>query len=245
MQFRIRWLKGRVARCRRYGAISLAMGTMLIVSSALSGDFLEPLAPQIAAAVVAAEKLPAERQQLLRAAADAIAMQLAEHKQASLIFICTANSRRSQLGQVWGKIAAAHYGLVGIETYSGGTEASACNPRTVSALRRAGFTVSEPTAGDNPRYYLLFAENQPALQLYSKRFSHPANPQRDFVAMMCCDDADEACPMVAGAVARISLSYADPKSADGTPGEDAAYDERSRQIAAEMFFLMGKVADPR
>ena len=225
--------------------LSILTFATMAISVSFGGDFLEPLASQIAAAVAAAGELPAERQQLLGEAADAIAAQLAEHESASLIFICTANSRRSQLGQVWGKVAAAHYGLDGIETYSGGTEASACNPRTVRALRRAGFTVSELGAGDNPRFALQFAKSERPMELYSKRYDDPANPQRHFVAMMCCDDADEACPMVAGAVARVSLSYADPKSADGTAGEDAVYDDRSRQIAAEMFFLMQAVATTR
>lgn len=225
--------------------VILAHAAMTVTSTTLGSDFLAPLQPQIAAAIAASGELPPERQRLLQSAAEAIGQRLRDGEPAPLVFICTSNSRRSQLAQVWAKVAAAHCGLDRIETYSGGTEATACNPRTVRALRRAGFTVAEPTAGENPRYLLKFAENQPAMELYSKRFADPANPQQDFVALICCDDADEACPMVTGAVARISLSYDDPKRADGTPGEAAAYDERSRQIAAEMFFLMGEVAKRR
>jgi protein-tyrosine-phosphatase len=215
---------------------------MSMASGAWSGDFLPPFEARIAEAVSAADELPADRQRLLRTAAEPIAMQLAEHNAADLIFICTANSRRSQLGQVWAKLAATHYGLDGIATYSGGTQATACNPRTVRTLRQAGFTVTESVGGENPRYLLQFSENQPALELYSKRYDDPANPQQNFVALMCCNDADEACPTVTGAIARVRLSYEDPKAADGTPQEDAVYDERSRQIAAEMFFLMKHVA---
>ena len=218
---------------------------MTVPSTTLGSDFLEPLQPQIAAAIAAAGELPPERQRLLQSAAEAIGQRLRDGESAQLVFICTSNSRRSQLAQVWAKVAAAHYGLDRIETYSGGTEAAACNPRTVQALQRAGFTVGEATAGENPHYQLRFAAGRPEIELYSKRYSDPTNPQQDFVAMSCCDDADEACPMVTGAVARISLSYDDPKRADGTPGEDAAYDERSRQIAAEMFYLMGEVAKRR
>jgi arsenate reductase len=222
------------------------MGIMLAMpypaSATPSGGYFEPLAPQIAEALAAAKKLPAERQTLLRPAADAIGKQLADDKSASLIFICTANSRRSQLAQVWAKVAASHFELDGIQTFSGGTEATACNPRALRALRRAGFSVVTAADGDNPRYLVQFAENQPTIELYSKRFTDKENPQQNFVALFCCDDADEACPVVSGAAARVRLSYADPKQADGTDGESQAYDERSQQIAAEMFFLMSEVA---
>jgi arsenate reductase len=226
-------------------AVCLAVATISIAPMAWSRDFLDPIEPQIAAAIAASDRLPAERQRLLRTAAESIAVQLTERQQSNVIFICTANSRRSQLGQVWAKVAAMHYGLGGIETYSGGTQATACNPRTVRALRRAGFNIDESAGSENPRYMLLFADGQPPVELYSKRYDDSANPQQNFVAMMCCDDADEACPVVTGAVERFRLSYADPKQADGTPEEDAAYDERSQQIAAEMFFLMKAVADRR
>lgn len=204
-------------------------------------DYSQQLAAEIKAAIAAAKELPGDRQKLLLEAVEAIDQQLREDGRAQLIFICTANSRRSQLGQVWGKVAAAHYGL-DVETYSGGTEASACNPRTVATLQRAGLEVATESKGDNPRYAVRYKQVEPEIELYSKRFDDDPNPQSKFIAMFCCDDADDACPMVSGAIARVRLSYADPKSADGTDGEAAAYDERSRQIAAEMFFLMGEVA---
>jgi hypothetical protein len=36
--------------------------------------------------------------------------------------------------------------------------------------------------------------------------------------------------------------YVDPKVSDNSPKERATYDERSRQIAREMFFLMSQVS---
>jgi arsenate reductase len=61
--------------------------------------------------------------------------------------------------------------------------------------------------------------------------------------MMCCSNADQACPTVLGADARFSLHYEDPKSADGTPREAQAYDERCAQIATEMLYLMSRVSE--
>ena len=55
------------------------------------------------------------------------------------IVICTHNSRRSHLGQLWLAIGADFFELPQLETFSGGTEATAFNPRAVAALHRVGF----------------------------------------------------------------------------------------------------------
>lgn len=77
--------------------------------------------------------------------------------------------------------------------------------------------------------------------LFSKDFSHPSLPKEHFGALFCCDQANEACPVVPGGSARIALSYEDPKVADDTPEETARYLERSDQIAAEMIFLVQQI----
>lgn len=40
---------------------------------------------------------------------------------------------------------------------------------------------------------------------------------------------------------RLPIPYVDPKAADGTTEEAAVYDERTKQIATEMFYLMSQV----
>jgi arsenate reductase (thioredoxin) len=190
------------------------------------------------------DAVPAER----RAALDRIAV-LARARRAAgdpvrLVFICTGNSRRSHLGQLWAAAAARYHALEGIETYSGGTEPSAFNPRTIAAVERAGFVV-EPTGddGDNPHYRVRWSDDGDPIDAFSKRYDDPANPKADFVAVMTCSEADQACPLVPGATLRVSLPYEDPKVADGTPEEAARYDERSRQIATEMLYLFSRVAE--
>lgn len=167
---------------------------------------------------------------------------LARHIQPglSLTFICTHNSRRSHFGQIWAAVAAAWYGVKGVKTYSGGTEATAFNPRAVAALERAGFHIENP-GGENPVYRVSFSENEPALDCFSKRYDHSGNPSENFAAVMTCSEADEHCPVIPGATLRVPLTYEDPKEADGTPEETARYDERCRQIAVEMFFLFSQV----
>jgi arsenate reductase len=181
---------------------------------------VDALLPELAA-------LPAERRAALDRIADFVKSRHAAGTPSSLTFICTGNSRRSHLGQLWAAVAAAHFGVDGIATYSGGTEPSALNPRTIAALERAGFVVEPPPdAGDNPHYRIRFAEGRPPIEAFSKRYDDPVNPSADFVAVMTCSEADQDCPFVKGAALRISLPYEDPKVADGTPEEAARYDAR-------------------
>ncbi|MBI1346972.1 protein-tyrosine-phosphatase [bacterium] len=203
---------------------------------------LEPLHPFVAEVVATIDSLPSERQELLTRVADDVVSRVQTGKPVHLTFICTHNSRRSHLAQIWCQVAAAYYEVPGVETYSGGTEATACNIRTVRSLRRAGLSVATMTPGKNPVYLVQYAESAPALKVFSKVYSEEGNPQSNYLAMMCCSDADQNCPIVRGASARFSLQYLDPKVSDGTPEEAARYDERSRQIAQEMFFLMANVA---
>ncbi|MGN8224287.1 protein-tyrosine-phosphatase [Gracilimonas sp. BCB1] len=159
---------------------------------------------------------------------------------AKLNFICTHNSRRSHLAQIWTSVAAHHFGIENIETYSGGTEATAFNPRAVAAIERAGFKVDNP-GGDNPEYRVTFGEDAEPLICFSKKFDDDVNPDTSFAAVMTCSDADENCPFVPGTEFRISVTYRDPKESDGTHKEKEIYDERCLQIATEMFYMISEV----
>lgn len=161
----------------------------------------------------------------------------------NLNFICTHNSRRSQLSQVWAKVAAVSQGIR-IKSFSGGTEATAFNERAVASLVRSGFDIRAEGEG-NPRYTVRFADDCQPLVCFSKRFDDAENQVPAFAAVMTCSDADENCPFIPGAEKRIPLRYEDPKAFDGTEEEAARYDERSRQIATEMFYIFSQVKNPR
>ncbi|MGB0581333.1 MAG: protein-tyrosine-phosphatase [Limisphaerales bacterium] len=167
---------------------------------------------------------------------------LAEAGRARLTFICTHNSRRSHLSQVLAQTAAAFHGVEDLECFSGGTEATACNPRTVDAFKRAGFDVTDTSGGENPIYEIRFAADG-ALRAWSKVYNQDGNPESDYIGVMTCTHADENCPIVQGASERFSLPFVDPKEADDTPAEAATYDECLRQIGSEMFFLMETVSE--
>jgi len=160
-------------------------------------------------------------------------------KRARINFICTHNSRRSQFAQVWAQTAAEHFGLP-IDTYSGGTEVTACNPRTIKALERAGFRV-ESKGDENPVYRIHYSKVDHPIIAFSKVHDDDFNPVDSFAAIMTCSDADENCPFIPGADIRIPLLYIDPKHADGSSEEAAAYDDCCRRIAAEMFCLFALV----
>jgi len=144
------------------------------------------------------------------------------------------------MAQIWAAASAAHYEIPGVASYSGGTEATAFHPNAVDAIRRAGFVVDDP-GGENPRYEVRFSEATAPVHCFSKVYDDPANPQKDFAAVMTCSQADAACPVVHGAALRVPITYEDPKAADGSPEEPAVYDERCRQIGREMLYLMSRV----
>lgn len=163
-------------------------------------------------------------------------------KTPKLIVICTHNSRRSHLGQLWLAAAADYYELPALETFSGGTEATAFNSNAVAAVQRIGFDISMLVEAENPIYKILWKEEQYPYNAFSKRFEEPPNPTAEFAAIMVCSEADEGCPFVPGTDFRIALPFNDPKAFDGTPQEAEKYDERCQQIGTEMLYVMSKVS---
>jgi arsenate reductase (thioredoxin) len=73
------------------------------------------------------------------------------------------------------------------------------------------------------------------------RYDADGNPTENFAAIMTCSQADKNCPFIPGASLRIAIPYDDPKDFDGTPQEEAKYDERTRQIAREIFYAFSQL----
>ena len=183
-----------------------------------------------------------ERWQQIDESASYIVDRLNADKTVDLMFVCTHNSRRSQFAHVWAEVWARSFGLDGVRCYSGGTEVTACNERTVAALKRFGFEV-ESGDGENPNYRVKFSNNHKPVLCNSSLFRDAG--LTEFAAMMCCSDVDQKCPLVDGAEIRIPLHYDDPKSADDSEEETSRYDERCRQIGRDMMLLMHEAANRR
>ncbi len=185
----------------------------------------------------------AERREILHSAVAPIYFAILEYGAADLLYVCTHNSRRSQFSQLWSDVAAWHVGLSNIRSHSCGTEATACNERTIAALKRCGFDVRSDGAPTNPVYEIDWGSDRPSTKLFSKAFGHAQLPAKNFIAFMTCDHADENCPHIPGAMTRVPLNYVDPKVADDTSEEALRYDERCFQIACELVYLMTRVAE--
>ncbi len=198
------------------------------------------LSTYIESVVADMDAIPQERKNQLKKIALFVQTKKQSNEPANLTFICTHNSRRSHMSQIWAATAAAYYGIDGVNTYSGGTEATAFNPRAVAAIERTGFKVENP-GGENPHYRVAYAEGAAQMECFSKKYDDPSNANENFAAVMTCSEADKNCPFIPGASLRVPIPYVDPKEADGTDQEAATYDERCKQIATEMFFIMSQV----
>lgn len=187
------------------------------------------------------DSISTERKELLDKLAEYITGKSTEGKEVNLNFICTHNSRRSHISQLWAQAASYYYEIPNVQCFSGGTEATAFNPRSVKAMKKAGFQITGNESDENPVYDVLISNDETSLKAFSKEFSDEFNPKENFAAIMTCDSADEACPFVPGADARFPIKYEDPKVADDTPQEEAKYNERCRQISIEMLYTFSKV----
>ncbi len=201
-----------------------------------------PAAAYLAARDAEDAEIPPARRALLERIAAFVRDRRAHGEAARLVVVCTHNSRRSQLAMVWAAAAAARFGLDGVEVFSAGTEATAFHPNAVAALRRAGCAIAIADGAPNPHFRIVFDPSAPPIEAFSKTLDHPSLPRDGFAAVMTCSEADAACPVVAGASARIALPYVDPKSADGSPQEGAAYDASCAHIAREMLWVMSCAA---
>jgi len=201
-----------------------------------------PLSPKLEASFVTWEAAGPTGDADHKARLEALAATLAQGGgRDDVLFVCTHNSRRSHIAQLVGLAAARRNGLAGVHTFSGGTEVTAFNPRAIAALTRAGFEASLVPGQTNPHVRVRFGTDE-VVEAFSKRIVDPPNPREGFVVVMTCSQADAACPIVAGARARLAIPYDDPKAADGTPEETARYDERVAQIGRDLSWVLAEVS---
>jgi len=187
------------------------------------------------------ENIPAERKNILQPLVDYIKAKVSNQQEIRLNLICTHNSRRSHLSQVWAQTAAAYYDVKNVFCYSGGTEATAMFPMAAKTLAKQGFQIKTLAEGSNPIYSIKYASDEHPIIGFSKTYDDSFNPQNEFVAIMTCSQADGGCPFIAGAEMRIPITFEDPKAFDNTPQQEEKYEERSLQIATEMFYVFSQI----
>ena len=158
-----------------------------------------------------------------------------------LNFICTHNSRRSHLGQIWAQTLAHYFNVKNVFCYSGGTEATAMYSKVVETIEQQGFEVIKLSEGSNAVHAIKYAASEQAIICFSKKYDDAFNPQKEFAAIMTCDSADDACPMVLGAEKRFAVKYEDPKRYDGLPEMDEKYKAKSLEIGQEMWYVFSQI----
>jgi arsenate reductase len=210
-------------------------------STAKENSVFSSLQPLIQKLTGEFNQIPESRKPIIKELTDFISQKSEANEVIDLNFICTHNSRRSHISQVWAQAAAQYYGIKNVHCFSGGTEATAFNPRAVKAMREAGFDIHVFKDGNNPVYRVRFSDEAPALTVFSKKYDDDFNPKKNFAAIMTCSHADENCPLVLGATKRIALTYNDPKDFDGTPQENAKYSERVHEIGREILYAFSQV----
>lgn len=185
--------------------------------------------------------IPPARKAILQPLADYLQKKVNLRQPANLNFICTHNSRRSHLSQIWAQTAAAYYGITTVRTYSGGTEATAVFPVVIETLKTQGFSIQKLATVVNPIYAIKYDKDAPAIIAFSKTYDDKFNPKSNYAAIMTCDHAADNCPVVIGAEQRIPITYDDPKSFDHSPLQKAKYLERSQQIATELCYVFSQI----
>ncbi len=182
-----------------------------------------------------------ERKVLLKQISSYINSKINKGEPINLVYVCTHNSRRSHFGQIWAHVASKYYQVNNVNTFSGGTEATAFNVNAINAIKRVGFEVKKMDNNVNSIYQIYFDEFENPIICFSKVYNDSQNPKSEFAAIMTCSDAEENCPFIPGVELRIGTTYDDPKAFDGTPQQDKKYDERCKQIALETFYVFSNI----
>lgn len=186
-------------------------------------------------------KISAERITELQPLVDYIQSKVDSNRSINLNFICTHNSRRSHLSQIWAQVSAHYFDIKNVFCYSGGTEATAMFPMVGKTLEKQGFKITKLAESENSVYSIKYNDNTHPVIAFSKKYDDDFNPKSEFAAIMTCSQADEGCPFIFGCETRIPVKYNDPKVFDNTPQQEEKYLERSEEIASEMIYVFSQI----
>ena len=191
--------------------------------------------------IIDVQTVSEERTTILQPLIDFIQQKTNSGADINLNFMCTHNSRRSHLAQIWAQVASAYFNIPNVHCYSGGTEETALFPKVSETLTNQGFNIFKIEESNNPVYAIKYSDNALPIIGFSKKYDSPFNPTSAFAAIMTCSQADGGCPFIAGAEKRIPITFEDPKMSDGLPEQAQVYSERSLQIAQEIFYVFSMV----
>ena len=116
------------------------------------------------------ENISNDRKNILQPLIDYIQGKVNSKKPVNLNFICTHNSRRSHLSQVWAQTSASFYNIDNVHCYSGGTQETALFPKVAETLSNQGFQILKIADSKNPIYAIKFDENSLPIIGFSKKY---------------------------------------------------------------------------
>jgi len=185
--------------------------------------------------------IPNDRKKTLQPFVNYLQLKVSNDQEIRLNFICTHNSRRSHLSQIWAQTLALYFNIKDVFCYSGGTEATALFPVVAQTLKDQGFKTHVISESNNPVYAIKYAVNEHPVIGFSKIYEDNFNPQTDFAAIMTCSQADIGCPYISGASERFSIPFDDPKVFDKTAEQAEKYREKSLQIATDLYYIFSQL----
>lgn len=109
------------------------------------------------------------RKETLKPLIDFIQHKTDAKEKININFICTHNSRRSHLSQIWAQTAAAYFNIPHVNCYSGGTEETRLFPAVIDALEAQGFEIFKLSGSENPIYAIKYAKTDPPIIGFSKK----------------------------------------------------------------------------
>ncbi len=182
------------------------------------------------------------RKHLLTSIANFVVSELKQHKPVNLNYICTNNSRRSQLSNIWSCYAANYFKLNTIKSFSGGTCVTSFYRNTVKTLQQAGFVFKlSEFSHHNPVYSIEYENCATPILAFSKLYNDAFNAV-PFIAITTCSNADEHCPFISEAIQRFHVPFNDPKTFDNTLYASEKYVEINKQIAGEIHFIFKSIS---
>lgn len=181
-----------------------------------------------------------DRREALDKLGQHIAERIKVNKEAVVKFVCTHNSRRSQLAEFMLDVLARDRGY-NVIALSAGTESTAFNPRMVTAITSLGFEIEKYGHETNPLY--IYKASGDDYYYYSKKYDEDIIPYEDTIIVTVCGDANENCPVIPGSFTRMHIGYVDPKASDNSPQEAETYSQKVLEIGSEMLYIINHMED--
>ena len=151
------------------------------------------------------------------------------NKTRSIVFLCTHNSRRSQICEVWGKVFAEIYRKK-ININSAGAFKTVVHSQVYESIVKCGLIV-------NNKKEIFFDKKK--FKLNSK--TTDSITMKNFIAVMTCSDAEKSCPHDPKSIRNIKMFFNDPRIYDETDKMSREYLKTTTYIAEELNYIFKNI----